>query len=352
MYGANNGVIGNISRQKVSPSAKQGTHPAPQLDEDVYNLFNAWNFNLPDNQDDINNFIVNLKCELGIQQLKDVFDCFYVLAAATQSQSLINWAQPGTYDLTIGNTASAQFGLSFTILKGWRNTGVATTGFLNTNFNPNAVVCNFNNNVEPYDPTKETATQSAMNYGGAMGFYTNEIPTRPNAGTFVYDMGSSAGQNGLSGNVIAISNNGGTYQLQSYGTRTSVSANNPVYGGTTDTSQLYSNPYGFYSISRENNTLVSNLLYNYYVNGMLFTTNAPSPNFSQVATASALCGGPIIFPGINVATTFTGVTKITNGSTQNRYAFVFIGNKSIDQTILYNNLNNYLTSIDAAMTNS
>jgi hypothetical protein len=70
-----------------------------------------------------------------------------------------------------------------------------------------------------------------------------------------------------------------------------------------------------------------------------------------VATAST-CAGPIIFPGINVATTFTGVTKITNGSTQNRYAFVFMGNKSIDQTILYNNLNAYLTSIDAAMTNS
>jgi hypothetical protein len=92
-------------------------------------------------------------------------------------------------------------------------------------------------------------------------------------------------------------------------------------------------------------------MYNYYVNGMLFTTNIAAPNFSQVATAST-CAGPIIFPGINVANTFTGVTKITNGSTQNRYAFVFIGNKSIDQTILYNNLNNYLTSIDAAMTNS
>ena len=347
MYGTNNGVIGNIWRQKVSSSAKQDPHPISQLDEDTYNLFNAWNFNLPDNADDINNFIINLKCELGIQQLKDVFDCFYILAAATQSQSLINWAQPGTYDLTIGNSGN----LTFTILKGWRTTGVATTGFLNTNFNPNAVVCNFNNNVEPYDPTKDSATQSAMNYGGSWGFYTNEIPTR-NVASFVYDIGSSAGANG-NGNVISILSQSGTYQLQSYGTRTSVSNNNPVYGGTTDTSQLYSNPYGFYSMSRENNTLTisGNLMYNYHVNGMVFTTNVVSPRIDQVATAST-SAGPIIFPGINVATTFTGVTKITNGSTQNRYAFVFIGNKSIDQTILYNNLNNYLTSIDAAMVNS
>ncbi len=347
MYNSNNGVIGNIWRQKVSPSAKQDPHPIPQLDEDTYNLFNSWNFNLPDNADDINNFIINLKCELGIQQLKDVFDCFYMLAAATQSQSLINWAQPGTYDLTIGNSGN----LTFTILKGWKTTGVATTGFLNTNFNPNAVVCNFNNNVEPYDPTKDSATQSAMNYGGSFGFYTNEIPVR-NAASFVYDMGSSAGQNG-NGNVISILSQGGVYQLQSYGSRTSALANTPVYGGTTDTSLLYSNPYGFYSMSRENNTLISsgNLMYNYYANGILFTTNVVATRIDHLATAST-CAGPIIFPGINVATTFTGVTKIINGSTQNRYAFVFIGNKSIDQTILYNNLNAYLTSIDAAVINS
>ena len=351
MYNANNGVIGNIWRQKVSPSAKQGTHPAPQLDEDVYNLFNAWDFNLPDNADDINNFIVNLKCELGIQQLKDVFDCFYITAAATQSQSLTNWAQPGTYDLTIGNTD----GLTFTTLKGWRTAAVSSGGYLNTNFNPSAVICNFNNNVEVYDPTKESATQSFMNYGGAMGFYTNDIPIR-NINSFTYDMGSAAGNN-QNGNAFSTlsQQTGGltTYRLQSYGSLTYTSLNNPLLGGIADTI-VRANPYGFYCLVRENNPLsgvVSALRYDYYVNGMLFTSNFTSASNLNISTAST-CAGPIIFPGYNVATTFTGVTKLAGSSTSSRYAFVFIGNKSIDQTILYNNLNAYLTSIDAAMVNS
>lgn len=344
MYGANNGVIGNIWRQKVSESAKEGTHPLPQLDEDVYNLFNSWNFELPDNADDINNFIINIKCELGIQKLSDVFDCFYITAAATQSQSLTNWAQPGTYNLTVDNTG----GLTFTILKGWKTAGVASAGFLNTNFNPNAVICNFNQNVEIYDPTKESATQSYFKYGGSMGFYINEMPTRPNG--FIYDMGSSFAQNG-NGNIIATLNQITAYQLQSYGSRSNTSTNNPIYGGTTDASQLQSNPYAFYSLSRENNNITgSGLLYFYYTNGMLHATNVAAASTVNIATAS--CAGPIIFPGINVATSFTGVSKQTNSSTQNRYAFVFIGSKFIDQSILYNNVNAYLASIDAAAVNS
>jgi len=317
----------------------------------VYNLFNAWDFNLPDNAVDINNFIINLKCELGIQQLKDVFDCFYVLAAATQSQSLTNWAQPGTYDLTIGNTD----GLTFTILKGWRTAAVTSNGYLNTNFNPSAVICNFNNNVEVYDPTKESATQSFVNYGGAMGFYTNDIPTR-NINFFTFDMGAEAGNAGNGNAFSTLSQQTGglfTYRLQSYGALTYTSLNNPLVGGTTDTI-VRANPYGFYSMVRENNPLpgaAGALRYDYYVNGMLFTSNFTQANNLNI-TPTSTCAGPIIFPGLNVATTFTGATKLANCSTSSRYAFVFIGNKSIDQSILYNNLNTYLTSIDAAVINS
>jgi hypothetical protein len=348
MYGANNGVIGNIWRQKVSQSHKESMHPIPQLDEDVYNLFNAWNFDLTDNADDINNFIINLKCELGIQQLKDVFDCFYVLAAATQSQSLTNWAQPGTYDLTIDNTT----GLVFTTLKGWRTTANGSAGFLNTNFNPNAVVCNFNNNVEPYNPENESATQSLYNYGGSIGIYTNLIPTAPSA-LFMIDIGSSYT---LNGNGITLSplSNLGIIQLKCYGSAFSVPvSNNPTWAGDNNNSQAAFNAPGFYSLIREGETSLQSvsIKYNYYINGTLHNIYRGASNYLNVATASSF--GPIIFPGTNIATSYTGVTKQATqfGSTR-QYAFVFIGSKSIDQSILHNNLNNYLTSIDAAVVNS
>jgi hypothetical protein len=75
-----------------------------------------------------------------------------------------------------------------------------------------------------------------------------------------------------------------------------------------------------------------------------------TPASTLFGTASA--PGPIIFPSINVSTT-GGVTKnLTQGQPLRQYAFVFIGSRSIDQGILYNNLNNYLSSIGAAVVNS
>ena len=341
MYNANNGVIGNIWRQKVAQSHKESMHPIPQLDEDVYNLFESWSWDLPDNADDINNFIINLKCELGIQQLKDVFDCFYITAAATQSQSLTNWAQPGTYDLTIGNTT----GLVFTPLKGWRTIAFGSAGYLNTNFNPYTTTCNFNEKVEIYNPSNESATQSFYKYGGSMGIYVSQMFTAQET-IFFYDIGSCYGANGV-GNVMSIlshSSVGG--QIQCYGARTiMLFPNNPAYGGgSVAASQLQYNAPGLYSFVRTDINSMS-----YYANGSFNSMYRNNSSTLNMATSS--CAGSIIFPGFNISTT-GGVTKNRNGSSLRQFAFVFIGSKNIDQAILHNNVNNYLTSINAAVANS
>lgn len=344
MYDANNGVIGNIWRQKVSQSHKESMHPIPQLDEDVYNLFNAWNFDLPDNQDDINNFIVNLKCELGIQQLRDVFDCFYILAAATQSQSLTNWAQPGRYDLTYEGGTD----LTFTVLRGWRASVNGALAWLNTNFNPYFEVCNFNNNVPVYDSTAETATYSYYNYGGSMGIYINQIPADAYITPFVYDIGSHRGLNtpGYGNSISVLTNNTVSYQYASYLTRINgVVSQNPMYGGSTNPSQGVFNFPPFYSIVR-----TDPFRFQIYCNGQVNITQFNPINATFLGTASA--PGPIIFPSINVSITGTVSKQLMQGQPLRQYAFVFIGDRSIDQSILYNNVNAYLTSIGAAVVNS
>ena len=352
MFGANNGVIGNIWRQKVSQSDKEGMHSIPHLDEDVYNLFSAWNFDLPDNADDINNFIINLKCELGIEKMNDVFDCFYILAAATQSQSLTNWAQPGRYDLTYEGGTD----LTFTSLKGWKASASGAVAWLNTNFNPYFEVCNYNNNVPVYDSTAETATYSYYNYGGSMGIYINEIPANTYSLQFLYDIGSHKGANGFGNSISVLMNNTVSYQYASYLTRiTGDAATNPMYGGNSNVSQgnLVFPP--FYSIIR-----TDLFRFQIYCNGQVNVTRlnsipatiaGGSPANTIFGTASSPAG-PIIFPSINVSTT-GGVTKqLAQGQSLRQYAFVFIGSRSIDQSILYNNVNNYLSSIGAAVVNS
>jgi hypothetical protein len=353
MYNSNNGVIGNIWRQKVSQSDKEGMHSIPKLDEDVYNLFNAWNFQLPDNVDDINNFIVNLKCELGIEKMNDVFDCFYILAAATQSQSLINWAQPGRYNLTYEGGTD----LTFTALRGWRASSNVAVAWLNTNFNPYFEVCNFNNNVPVYDSTAETATYSYYNYGGAMGIYINQIPVDAYITPFIYDIGSHRGLNtpGYGNSISVLSNNSVSYQYASYLTRINGQASqNPMYGGSTNASQGVFNFPPFYSIVRTD-------LYKFqiYCNGQVNMTQLNNiPNTIALGTpASTLFGtasapGPIIFPSINISTTGTVSKNLVQGQPLRQFAFVFIGSRSIDQSILYNNVNNYLHSIGAAVVNS
>jgi hypothetical protein len=122
----------------------------------------------------------------------------------------------------------------------------------------------------------------------------------------------------------------------------------PMYGGTTEASQGQLNFPPYYSCSR-----LDVATFQIIINGEMqqtIRTGGAMPAASSIATASA--PGPIIFPSINVSTT-GGVTKtLTAGQPFRQYAFVFMGNRSIDQSILYNNVNNYLHSIGAAVVNS
>ena len=63
----------------------------------------------------------------GDWQTKDIF---YITSAQSAADSLINWINPGTHDLTIVNLIAGQF----TAYHGWTGNGV--NGYLNTNYNP------------------------------------------------------------------------------------------------------------------------------------------------------------------------------------------------------------------------
>ena len=175
-----------------------------------------------------------------------------------------------------------------------------------------------------------------------MGFYQNLTPIAQST-IFVYDMGSSFGSNGV-GNSISILNFSGTFRLQSYTTMNSIGpANNPIYGGSTDASQGQFNAPAFYSMVKNDKDRIF-----YYVNGNLHSTYSMASVTPNMATAS--CPGNMLITTKNISTTSTVVTK--DNSSRRQFAFVFIGSKSIDQSILYNNVNAYLTSIDAAIINS
>jgi predicted secreted protein len=66
-------------------------------------------------------------------------DVFYVLAqySNADSEALINWINPGTYDITLGGTPSP----SFVSLEGFTSNG--SNGYLDTNWNPSTHGVNF-----------------------------------------------------------------------------------------------------------------------------------------------------------------------------------------------------------------
>ena len=70
----------------------------------------------------------------GDWQTKDIF---YITSAQSAADSLINWINPGTHDLTIVNLLAG----NFTAYRGWTGNGV--NGYLNTNYNPNTDGVNY-----------------------------------------------------------------------------------------------------------------------------------------------------------------------------------------------------------------
>lgn len=66
-----------------------------------------------------------------------MLDILYLTAADASLNSLINWINPGTHDLTVVNLVAGQF----TIDRGWTGNGV--NGYLDTNYNPSTDGINF-----------------------------------------------------------------------------------------------------------------------------------------------------------------------------------------------------------------
>ncbi len=67
----------------------------------------------------------------------DMLDIFYVTAAQSAADSLINWINPGTHDLTVVNLIAGLF----TVYRGWTGNGV--NGYLDTHYNPNTDAINY-----------------------------------------------------------------------------------------------------------------------------------------------------------------------------------------------------------------
>jgi hypothetical protein len=171
-----NSVIGTVSTLKITGAAvKQNvtgiisTSPVtgiisipnvlPGYDSDLLTYINGIVTPLSDNQLTLlNNFIVGIKLDLGIENLSDFFDFIYILAGETEETSRRNLVSRN-YDLTLSNSPT------FTQFEGYYANG---TQYLLTNYIPSVHGVNY------------------TRYNGAIGVYNRSVPLNE----IRYSMGS------------------------------------------------------------------------------------------------------------------------------------------------------------------
>jgi hypothetical protein len=103
----------------------------------------------------VNDLVLRLKA-YGIWSK---LDALYLMAAHESAAALINWKNPGTYDLTIGGGAP-----TFTADSGYSTDGV--DDFLSTNFNPATAGGNFAQNSASFGIWSATSGQSNSSKAG------------------------------------------------------------------------------------------------------------------------------------------------------------------------------------------
>ena len=308
----------SLHHQPLTTTDKNNHFGLPRRDYDFDNIMSALTSSY-DRELAIYNFVVNLKSDLNIQSLNEMFDCLYMFAAPTSGDSFINWAQPGTYNCTFsGTVGTGAAQMNFRPNRGWYSAGLSTTAYINSNFNPFNINSNFNGLVG----------QNIFTVGGSFGIYLNNYLMNL-AGDY-YIMGAVTSTNGSP--LIFGPRNGGSgfiYGCQSTGRFNLNSFNSPI--------QSYEG--GLFSFVKQTNSLIE-----MYYNGGIFESKSNVTN-NTVLTDS----GPIIFGGTNLNATGTTVTPLNiNSRSTNQFAFAYIGSNQIKPDILFRRLEEYLISINGS----
>ena len=251
----------------------------------------------------IYNLIVNLKMDLGITYLSDVFDIFYMFAADTQANALINWAG-NYYNPTIVGS------VTFVADQGFNTPTPGAGNYINTNFTPGTAVAsivNFTTNV------------------ASMGSYIrNDNGVNNN-----FDMGCL---NGSRGGICSIERYVSNVYNMSCASQTGAN-----YSGGGGSSTINMPTVGLFSAVHYGNSGDINNTPTYcYINGTNFQ-KLTSPN----ATTVNMALGNVFILALNLS------SSAFNGSAR-QSAFVFMGGE-IDQSILYKRIQEYLTEIGAAV---
>jgi len=317
-----------LSYISTSATSKQGAGGIPHIDYDVENIVNAM-VALPAGREYIiYKFITELKADLGIVEMTEMFDCFYMLAGTTERDTYINWAQPGTYDITlVGVTSSNSTAntLFFNRNIGWSGANITNgTSTLNTNFNPYNILCNFTNKSEIWSVGN---TNSLNNTGGSYGlFYTMRNKALP---TNDYEFGAST--SGGKGTLFGALNTGVSPVYSLLSTNTTVaqtSVGNPMANNHPSLYSVIKTGY------RGNE---------FYQNGDLKIAN-------QIAlTDVAVDMGPICLCNPNIAASPLGGSSVNVslglGSTK-EVSFCYIGSKDIKPDIIYRRLKEYFDAVN------
>lgn len=304
--------------QQISANNKQSMFGHPHLDYDAETIINSmtnlesWRAFL------IQKLVMDIKADHGIDNLNQMFDCFWVFATNNDANSLINWAQPGTYNCTIvGSTGTAATTVRFTPDSGWRNNAAEAgtpTSYINTNYNPYGVSgLNFGN--------PQGATTS--NLSGSFGVYMTK--TSLGLPTTAIQMG---GVTASGGSPISM-----TVHSENITPRSSILSTSRVVLQTSAGLGMFQSHGGMHSMRRINDRMTD-----FIYNGNIIKTE-----YSASTVAVSQDAG-------NVYITCGNVNGVANLSSIKEIAFAWIGSANIDHAALYRRMNEYLIQVGLYIT--
>lgn len=303
--------------KSLTTTAKQATFGFPRRDLDADRIMSRLSSLNEDRRESIYTFVTNLKSDLGILNLTDAFDYMYMFAAATQSDSFINWAQPGTYDCTLVGA-----GMQFTPNRGWKQGAISSTSYLNSNFNP------FNLAGINYGPG---TFSSIYDVSGSWGLYLNT-----SVSSFLQaDWWSFGACNGPDGTPASFSprSSGGFFVYSVLG------VNRPGTGINQFNSPLRNLEGGLFSAVRPDYSTTE-----LYFNGDLIDKRIGAVAFTAVRDR-----GPLIYGNLNYNSAGgTAVNiAIANSAQPSMMSFAYVGGKNIKPDVITRRLSEYFYSIGA-----
>lgn len=301
-----------LHHKQLTTTSKQATFGFSHIDYDVETIMSSLTSQNEDRREAIYQFITNLKADLGIVKLTDAFDCFYMFAAPTEADSLVNWAQPGTYNCT--KTGS----IVFVSNRGWRN-GIAGS-YLNSNFNPYGLD---NINFGP-----GSTSSSVNNIKASWGIYVNSSSNGFLGGDWPI-MGAYRGAVGSP--IIFIARNSASFV--SYG----------CYSGGIPGSGVnqFSSPIKAFG----EGGLFSCVKPDFGSTELYFNGDLIDRRIGTIGQTALQDSGTIIFGNSNFNTSGSTVS-ITGSPDFKMFSFSYIGSSRIKPDIINRRLNEYLYAVN------